>query len=43
MRATVCLPTYNECENLEAMLRALGPHDVRVLVVGTVSLAYVFP
>jgi dolichol-phosphate mannosyltransferase len=24
MRATVCLPTYNERENLEAMLRALG-------------------
>jgi dolichol-phosphate mannosyltransferase len=36
MRATVCLPTYNERENLEAMLRALA--DVlregdRVLVV----------
>jgi dolichol-phosphate mannosyltransferase len=24
MRATVCLPTYNERENLEAMVRALG-------------------
>ena len=24
MRATVCLPTYNERENLEPMLRALG-------------------
>ncbi len=24
MRATVCLPTYNEIENLEAMVRALG-------------------
>ena len=23
MRATVCLPTYNERENLEPMLRAL--------------------
>jgi len=33
MRATVCLPTYNERENLEPMLRALGPHGVRVLVI----------
>jgi dolichol-phosphate mannosyltransferase len=33
MRATVCLPTYNERENLEAMLRALEPHGVHVLVV----------
>jgi dolichol-phosphate mannosyltransferase len=33
MRATVCLPTYNEQENLEPMLRALGRHDVRVLVI----------
>jgi dolichol-phosphate mannosyltransferase len=33
MRATVCLPTYNERENLEPMLRALGGHDVRVLVI----------
>ncbi|HEX6490865.1 MAG TPA: polyprenol monophosphomannose synthase [Gaiellaceae bacterium] len=32
-RATVCLPTYNERENLEPMLRALGPHGVRVLVI----------
>jgi dolichol-phosphate mannosyltransferase len=36
MRATVCLPTYNERENLEAMVRALGavlrPGD-RVLVI----------
>ena len=31
--ATVCLPTYNERENLENMVRALGPHGVRVLVV----------
>ena len=31
--ATVCLPTYNERENLEAMLRALGPLGVRVLVI----------
>jgi dolichol-phosphate mannosyltransferase len=33
MRATVCLPTYNERENLERMLRSLGRHDVRVLVI----------
>src|SRR5919199_5064901 len=33
MRATVCLPTYNERENLEPMLRALGPFGVRVLVI----------
>ena len=33
VRATVCLPTYNERENLEPMLRALGRHDVRVLVI----------
>lgn len=36
MRAVVCLPTYNEAENLDAMLRALGdvlPPDARVLVV----------
>jgi len=33
MRVTVCLPTYNERENLEPMLRALGEHDVRVLVI----------
>jgi dolichol-phosphate mannosyltransferase len=32
-RATVCLPTYNERENLEQMLHALGEHDVRVLVI----------
>ena len=32
-RATVCLPTYNERENLEPMLRALGDAGVRVLVV----------
>ena len=29
----VCLPTYNERENLEAMLRALGDKDVHVLVI----------
>ena len=36
VRATVCLPTYNERENLEAMVRALGdvlPEGGRVLVV----------
>jgi dolichol-phosphate mannosyltransferase len=30
---TVCLPTYNERENIEAMLRALALLDVRVLVI----------
>jgi len=29
----VCLPTYNERENLESMLRTLGPLGVQVLVV----------
>jgi len=29
----VCLPTYNERENLARMVHALGEHDVRVLVV----------
>jgi dolichol-phosphate mannosyltransferase len=33
VRATVCLPTYNERENLEPMLRALGDKGVHVLVV----------
>jgi dolichol-phosphate mannosyltransferase len=33
VQATVCLPTYNERENVEAMVRALGEHGVRVLVV----------
>ena len=32
-RAVVCLPTYNEHENLEPMLRALGDKGVRVLVI----------
>src|SRR5207247_877567 len=32
-RAIVCLPTYNERENLEPMLRALGDKGVRVLVI----------
>jgi dolichol-phosphate mannosyltransferase len=31
--AVVCLPTYNERENIEAMLRALGDKGVRVLVI----------
>jgi dolichol-phosphate mannosyltransferase len=31
--ATVCLPTYNERENLEAMIRALAPLGVNVLVI----------
>ena len=31
--AVVCLPTYNERENLEGMVRALGEHGVRVLVI----------
>jgi dolichol-phosphate mannosyltransferase len=31
--ATVCLPTYNERENLEPMLRALATLGVRVLVI----------
>jgi dolichol-phosphate mannosyltransferase len=31
--ATVCLPTFNERENIEAMLRALQPLGVRVLVI----------
>jgi dolichol-phosphate mannosyltransferase len=33
VRATVCLPTYNERENLEPMVRALGDRGVRVLVI----------
>jgi len=32
-RAVVCLPTYNERENLERMIEALEPHDVDVLVI----------
>ncbi|HXE92932.1 MAG TPA: polyprenol monophosphomannose synthase [Gaiellaceae bacterium] len=31
--AVVCLPTYNERENLEPMLRALGDKNVHVLVI----------
>ncbi len=36
MKAVVCLPTYNEAENLEPMVRALGkvlPEGGRVLVI----------
>jgi dolichol-phosphate mannosyltransferase len=33
MRATVCLPTYNERENLERMVRALHALGVGVLVI----------
>ena len=32
-KAIVCLPTYNERENLEPMLRALGGKGVHVLVI----------
>jgi dolichol-phosphate mannosyltransferase len=33
VRATVCLPTYNERENVERMVRALVAEDVGVLVI----------
>ena len=33
MQATVCLPTYNERENVERMVRALVAEGVRVLVI----------
>ncbi len=33
MQATVCLPTYNERENVERMVRALVARGVRVLVI----------
>jgi dolichol-phosphate mannosyltransferase len=33
VKATVCLPTYNERENLEPMVRALGQKGVAVLVI----------
>jgi dolichol-phosphate mannosyltransferase len=33
VRAVVCLPTYNERENVERMVRALGEHGVDVLVI----------
>ncbi len=35
--ALVCLPTYNERENLERMLRELAPLGVRVLVIDDTS------
>jgi dolichol-phosphate mannosyltransferase len=40
MRVTVCLPTYNEIENLEPMVRALGdvlPEGGHVLVIDDTS------
>jgi dolichol-phosphate mannosyltransferase len=37
MRAVVCLPTYNERENVERMVRALGAHAVDVLVIDDAS------
>lgn len=37
MRAVVCLPTYNERDNLERMVRALGDHGVGVLVIDDAS------
>ena len=37
MPATVCLPTYNERENVERMIRSLAPHGVRVLVIDDAS------
>jgi dolichol-phosphate mannosyltransferase len=33
MNAVVCLPTYNERENLERMIEALHDQDVQVLVI----------
>jgi dolichol-phosphate mannosyltransferase len=33
VKATVCLPTYNERENLERLVRRLGEHGVSVLVI----------
>jgi dolichol-phosphate mannosyltransferase len=33
MKAVVCLPTYNERENLEPMVQALGAYRVQVLVI----------
>jgi dolichol-phosphate mannosyltransferase len=33
MKATVCLPTYNERENLERLVRRLGERGVSVLVI----------
>jgi dolichol-phosphate mannosyltransferase len=36
-KAVICLPTYNERENLEPMLRALADKGVRVLVIDDAS------
>jgi dolichol-phosphate mannosyltransferase len=36
-RVVVCLPTYNEQENIEPMLRALGDKGVHVLVIDDAS------
>ena len=33
MATVVCLPTYNERDNVERMVRALGEHAVEVLVI----------
>jgi dolichol-phosphate mannosyltransferase len=33
VHTVVCLPTYNERENLERMVRALGEHGVSVVVI----------
>ena len=37
-RAIVCLPTYNERENLEGIVRALGDQQVSVHVIDDNSL-----
>jgi len=37
VRVTVCLPTYNERDNVERVVRALGDHGVRVLVIDDAS------
>ena len=37
MKATVCLPTYNERENVERMVRALVERGVHVLVIDDAS------
>jgi Glycosyl transferase family 2 len=33
VRPTICLPTYNERQNIEPMLRALAPYGANVLVI----------
>ena len=33
MATVVCVPTYNERDNVERLVRALGEHGVRVLVI----------